>query len=108
MLGGVGGGIIMSIATEILSLRQDKFSSVARLLAAIDWQKSAYETKHIMYRGVAITAAADLVLLNVAAHAAEAMIEPPTARKTRRSLVPFRRKPRRSDPGQLHQRRLLA
>jgi hypothetical protein len=34
--------------------------------------------------------------------------EPPTTRKTGRAVVPFRHKPRRPDPGQLHQRRLFA
>ena len=94
----------MSVVTEILNLRQDRFSSVSRLLAAIEWQKSAYEDEHILYRGVAVTEAADLVLVNVAAHCAEALSEPPTIHKTRRALVPFRRKPRRSGPGQLRQR----
>ena len=98
----------MSVVTEILSLRQDQFSSVSRLLAALEWQKCAYETEHIMYRGVAVTEAADLVLVNVAAHCPEALNELPTILKTRRAVVPFRRKPRRSDPGRLHQRRLLA
>jgi hypothetical protein len=55
----------MSVVTEILSLRQDRISRVPRLLAALDWQKSAYEKD----RGVAVTEAADLVLVNVAAHA---------------------------------------
>jgi hypothetical protein len=98
----------MSVVTEILSLRQDRFSSVSRLLAALDWQKCAYEIEHIMYRGVAVSEAADLVLLNVAAHCAEALSEPPTTPKTRPAVVPFRRNPRRSDPGRLHQRRLFA
>jgi hypothetical protein len=98
----------MSVVTEILSLRQDRISSVSRLLAALDWQKSVYDIEHIMYGGVAVTEAADLVLLNVAAHAADQMGEPPTIRKNRRSVVPFVRKPRRSDPGRSHQRRLFA
>jgi hypothetical protein len=60
----------MSVVTEILSLRQDRISRVPRLLAALDWQKSAYEKD----RGVAVTEAADLVLVNVAAHCAEIMV----------------------------------
>jgi hypothetical protein len=98
----------MSVVTEILSLRQDRFSSVSRLLAALDWQKSAYEKEHREYRSVAVTEAADLVLLNVAAHCAEALSKPPTIHGNRRAVVPFRRKPRRPDPGRLHQRRLFA
>ena len=100
-------GPSMSVVTEILSLRQDRISSVSRLLAALEWKKCAYEAEHIMYRGVAVTQAADLVLLNVAAHCAEALSEPPTIHKTRHAIVPFRRNPRRSDPGRLHQRRLF-
>ena len=98
----------MSVVAEILSLRKDRISSVSRLLAALEWKKCAYETEHIMYRGVAVTQAADLVLLNVAAHCAEALGEPPAIHKTHRAVVPFRRKPRRHDPGRLHQRRLFA
>jgi hypothetical protein len=48
-----------------------------------------------------------MVLLNVAAHAADALNEPPTIRKIRR-LFQFRRKRRRSNAGELHQRRLFA
>ena|SRR5262245_20558521 len=98
----------MSVVSEILNLRQDQFSSVSRLLAAIDWQRSAFEGDHRLYRSVAVAEAVDLVLLNVAAHVADQLNEPPTTRKTRQSVIPFRRKPRRSDPGQLRQRRLFA
>ena len=114
MLSGLGEP--MSITTEILSLRREKSSSVATLIGLIEWGRQ--EFAHISL-GSAITAAranrcyaileaADKVLLNVAAHAAEAMIEPPTNRKTRRFVLPFRRTPRRSDPGQMHQRKLFA
>jgi hypothetical protein len=100
-------GAFMSVVTEILNLQKDRISSVSRLLAALDWQKSASERDRFEYRSVAVTEAADLILLNVAAHCAEALSEPPTIHKTRRAIVPFRRKPRRSDPGRLHQRRLF-
>lgn len=98
----------MSVVREILGLRQNQFSSVSTLLAALDWQKCAYEPEHVLYRGVAVTEAADLVLLNVAAYASEQLGEPAAIRKTRRAVAPFRRKPRRVDPSQLHQRRLFA
>jgi hypothetical protein len=98
----------MSIATEILSLRRDQSSSVKKLLAALDWQKAAQDDEHILSRGYAVGEAADIVLLNVAAHAAEALSEPPTIRKTRRAVLSPRRKRRHFDPGQLHQRRLFA
>lgn len=94
----------MSVATEILSLRQNQSSSVKTLLAAIEWEKAAQEEEHILSRGYAVREAADIVLLNVAVHAAEALSEPPVIRRTRRSLLSFWRKPRRANPGELHQR----
>ena len=98
----------MSIATEILSLRGNRTSSVKTLLAAIDWQKAAQDDEHIMSRGYAVDEAADIVLLNVAAHAADVSIEPPPSiRRTRRAVSDSRRN-RRSNPHQLHQRRLFA
>ena len=98
----------MSIATEILSLRRDQSSSVKRLLAALDWQKAARDDEHILSRGYAVYETADIVLLNVAAHAAEALTEPPTIHKTQRAVLSSRRKRRRPDSSQLHQRRLFA
>jgi len=74
----------------------------------MDWQRSAYEGDHRLYRSVAVAEAVDLVLLNVAAHAADQLGDSPVSHKTRRAVVPFRRKPRRSDPGPLRQRRLFA
>jgi hypothetical protein len=78
-------------------------------MAALDRQGCPSENcPHFPMRDYAVKEAADLVLVNVAAHAAEALNEPPTIRNIRRAVVPFRRKPRRSDPGQLRQRRLFA
>jgi hypothetical protein len=51
---------------------------------------------------------ADLVLLNVAAHAADVLGELPAIPEARRAKLPSRRKRRRPDPSQLHQRRLFA
>ena len=98
----------MSIVTDILSLRRNKTSSIEVFLAALEWQKSAQDDAHILSRGHDVAVAADLVLLNVAAHAADALSELPTPRKTRRAMLSFWRKPRRSGPGQLHQRKLFA
>ena len=92
----------MSIATEILSLRRDQFSSVERLIAALEWERAAPE--HILLRRYAVTEAADVVLLNVAAHAADALSEPTTILRDRR-FFRFWRHPRRANPGELHQRR---
>jgi len=96
----------MSIATDILSLRQNQLSSVKTLMAKIDWLRAAEDEAHISSRGFAVREAADIVLLNVATHAAEALNEPPVIPRTRRALATIRRKVRRPDPGQLHQRRL--
>ena len=95
-------GAIMSIATEILGLRRDQFSSVERLIAALDWERAAPE--NTLLRRYAVTEAADVVLLNVAAHAADALSEPTTIRRNRR-FFRFWRQPRRSNQGELHQRR---
>jgi len=97
----------MSIATDILSLRQNQSGSVRTLISLLDWQKAAQDDVHILSRGFAVTEAADRVLLNVAVYAAEALSEPPTIRRTRHA-VPSSRRKRHFDPGQLHQRRLFA
>ena len=81
----------MSIATQILSLRRDQFSSVERLIAALEWERASPED--ILVRRYAVIEAADMVLLNVAAHAADALSEPPVIRRTRRFLRLWR-KPR--------------
>ncbi|HYL85432.1 MAG TPA: hypothetical protein VE263_14440 [Candidatus Angelobacter sp.] len=86
----------MGIAAEILGLRNDHFSSVAELLAALE-QVSDAPVGKITARVFMAGAAADRVLTNVAAHAADALSEPPTKRKTRRAASPARRKSRRSD-----------
>lgn len=86
----------MSIATEILGLRRDQFSSVERLIAALEWERVAQE--HNLLRRYAVTEAADVVLLNVAAHAADTLSEPPAIPRTP-PFFRFWRKPRRSNPG---------
>ena len=98
----------MSIATELLSLRRDQDSSVNLLLGAIAWEKAAQSPEHKRARHASVLQLADVVLLNVAVHASEASGEPPTTRKNRRAVFPFRRKRRRPDPGQLRQHRQFA
>jgi hypothetical protein len=61
----------MSIAMEVLSLRRDRLGSVELLLAALEWQKAAQDTRSLM-RGQAVIEAVDTVLLKVAVHASEA------------------------------------
>jgi hypothetical protein len=85
----------MGIAAGLLGLREHHFSSVAELLAALDQVCEAPVDK-ISARVFLAGVAADLVLTNVAAHAAEALSELTSNRKTRRSCSPARRKNRRS------------
>jgi hypothetical protein len=96
----------MSVASDILGLRKNQSSSVETLIAKIEWLKAAEQVAHILTREFAVREAADIVLLNVATHAAEALNEPPVIHRTRRALSTSRRKQRHADPGQLHQRRL--
>jgi hypothetical protein len=98
----------MSITTEILSLRRDKSSSVAALLGAIEWECAAEDDMRTLARGYDVLRMADLVLLNVAAHAADVLGEPPAVPEARRATLSLRRKRRRPNPGQLHQRQLFA
>jgi hypothetical protein len=84
----------MGVAADILALREHYFSSVAELLAALEQVCDAPVDK-ISARVFLAGAAADLVLTNVAAHAAEALSEQPN-RKTQRAALPPRRRNRRS------------
>ncbi len=88
----------MGIARDILGLRNHHFSSVAELLAALEQVCDAPVDK-ISARVFWADAAADSVLTNVAAHAAEALSEQPTNCKIRRPASPSRRKNRRSVQG---------
>jgi hypothetical protein len=101
--------LVMSIATEILSLRRDQTSSVTTLLALLDWQHAAHNKLFAETRSYAVTQAADVVLLNIAVHALEARDNVPT-RGIRRSIRSLWRKGRLSDTPQLSkgQRRSLA
>src|SRR5580700_9078383 len=97
---------IVGIAADILGLRNHHFSSVAQLLAALEQVCDAPVDK-ISARVFLAGAAANLVLTNVAAHAAEALSEQPTNRKTRRAASPSRRKNRRSVQGPPSRQRIL-
>ncbi len=85
----------MGIATDILGLRDHHFSSVAELLSALE-QLCDAPVEKISARVFLVGAAADIVLTNVAAHASEALSEPPANRKARRLALPSRCKNRRS------------
>ena len=98
----------MSITTEILSLRHDRSSSVAALLGAMEWECAAEDDTHTLARGYDVLRWADIVLLNVAAHAADILGELPAIPQARRATPAPRRKRCRPDPPQLHQRQLFA
>ena len=96
----------MGIPADILGLRAHHFSSVAELLAALEQVCDAPVDK-ISARVFLAGAAADLVLMNVAAQAAEALSEQPTNRKTRRADSSSRRKNCRSVQGPPPRQRIL-
>ena len=97
----------MSIGTEILSLRQDKFSSVAALIGALE--RLSASNAHLEMRVYAVTECADLVLLNVAVHAMDALeamdVSPTRSGRRAASQVPRRRRPHHT-PGR-HQNQIL-
>ena len=98
----------MGVATEILAMRYHKFSSVERLEAAIERLHTASSIEKMSARSYQVDEAADLVLVNVAAHAAEVIAEQgPTIRKTRRRTLSSRRKHRNFDSNALPQQRKL-
>jgi len=96
----------MGIASDILGLRDHHFSSVAELLSALEQVCDAPVNK-IAARVFLVGAAADLVLTNVAAHAAEALSELLTNRRTRRAASSSRRKNRCSLQGKPPRQRIL-
>jgi hypothetical protein len=101
-------GDTMGIATNILNLRHNQLSSVTTLIAALERLQGAPHEK-IAARLFQAVEAADNVLTNVAAHAAEAMVtQQPTTGRTLRTIS-MRRKNRlfKSGPSTL-QRTLFA
>src|SRR5882724_12055101 len=48
-------GKFMSIATDILSLRQNQSGSVRTLMSLLDWQKAAQDDGHFLSRSFAVT-----------------------------------------------------
>ena len=96
----------MGIAADILGLRNRHFSSVSELMAALD-QVSEAPVDKIPARVFLANAAADLVLTNVAAHAAEALNEQSTTRTTRRRAPATRRKNRSSAQSPSPRQRIL-
>lgn len=96
----------MGMAAEILALREHRFSSVSELLSALELVYEAPVDK-ISTRVFMASKAADLVLTNVAAHAADAMNDQTVIRKGRRVAPQPRRKNRRFDSGAHPRQRIL-
>lgn len=96
----------MGIGAEILGLRHKHVSSVAELLAALERVREARVDK-ISGRVFLAGEAADRVLTNVAAHAAEALSEEPRIGRVRRAAPATRRPKRRYDAGALSRQRIL-
>ena len=87
----------MGIANEILNLRESHESSVAALLGALDHFREAPASKRLS-REYYVATAVELVLTNVAAHAAEALGEPAINHIPRRALSGRRKRPVDSGP----------
>src|ERR1051326_3347844 len=88
----------MSIATDILNLRHNKLSSVTILISALErFHDSPHERAHS--RLFQVDEAADIVLTNVAAHAAEALISQQPTKGTTQRVISMRRKNRRLKTG---------
>lgn len=96
----------MGIATDILNLRRSSLSSVTMLISALERLDGAPHER-LEARLFHVAEAADLVLTNVAAHAAEVIVEQrPTVGKTQR-VISLRRKNRRFNSGPSSLQRLL-
>ena len=93
----------MGIATDILSLRRDRLSSVTMLLSAIE----RFHEVRTFNRSFQVNEAADLVLTNVAAHAAEALVaQQPTGGRAQRVISIRRNRRVKASPSTL-QRQLF-
>ena len=90
----------MSIATEILSLRRDQFSSVERLVAALEWERAAPE--HILLRRYAVRTGSGHGL----AECKQLLV--PTHRANRQRFVNFCVNPVAPNPAELQQGRVSA
>jgi len=98
----------MGLGIDLLDLRRSKVSTVKVLLAGIERLAAARTDLKFMSRAFELTELGDAVLTNVAVHALENYWGDQALLKSRRASVTSRRRPRRSDIGQLYQRRLFA
>jgi hypothetical protein len=97
----------MGIATDILNLRHDQLSSVKTLISALERLQDAHHDK-VASRLFQAVEAADLVLTNVAAHAAEALVAQRPTKGTTQRVMSMQRKNRRFKSGPSTQRQLFA
>jgi len=88
----------MGIATDILNLRHNQLSSVTLLSSALERLQDAPHDK-VAIRLFQAAEAADLVLTNVAAYAAEAMVAPQPTKGTTQRVVSMRQRSRRFNSG---------
>jgi hypothetical protein len=88
----------MGIATDVLNLRRNQFSSITTLIAALERLHEA-SSENRLGREFQVYDAADAALVNVAAHAAQAMFDQqPTTVRTQRAIF-TRPRSRRFNPG---------
>lgn len=98
----------MGLGSELLNLRRSKMSTVEALLAGMERVAEASSDVQKMNRTYALNALGDAVLASVAVYALEDYWGDKPLRGVRRAATASRRRPRRSDVGQLNQRRLFA
>lgn len=103
LLGGT-----MSLGTDLLDLRRKKASTVAALIGGIEWLATAKSETTLMTRSFALYELSDAVLVQVAVYALESYWSDTPHPKLHRAPISARRKLRRPESGQLHQRRLFA
>ena len=98
----------MGLGTDLLNLRRSKLSTVEALLAGIDRVAEATSDLQIRNRVFMLNELGDAVLAKVAVYALENGWSEEPQKKARRAIDASRRRVRRSDSGQLDQRRLFA
>jgi len=98
----------MGLGSDLLNLRRGKFSTVEALIGGIDRVAEATSELQRMNRAFALNELGDAVLASVAVYALENCWAGQPVQQTQRAVRASRRSSRRSDIGQLYQRRLFA
>lgn len=97
----------MSLGTDLLDLRRNKASTVAALIGGIEWLATAKSETTLLTRSFALYELSDAVLVQVAIYALESYWSDTPHPKLHRAPISARRKLRRPESGQIHQRRLF-